>query len=209
MFLALFKVIVCTFLIIHIFDSFSKYFRSYNVSQFPCFSVFLDIFQFLTCEFLIFVFQYSRHMSCPTVYLYHFSRFSVFLAIFQFLLCWDSLFPQLSVFSPYPRTYSVCFTFSTFFSVSRHIPCPNVYVSHFPGFITFLDIFQVLECTFIFFHVFQCFSPYSSSYHVNFSFSFVSILPIYHVLQCTFIIFLVSQCFSPYSSSYHVRFSFS
>jgi hypothetical protein len=56
-FLALFQVLMSTFLIFHVFDSFSKNFRSYNVSHFPRFSVFLAIFQFLPCEFLIFVYQ--------------------------------------------------------------------------------------------------------------------------------------------------------
>ena len=108
----------------------------------------------------------------------------------------------------------MCFSFSTFFSVSRHIHGPTVCVSHFPGFLTFHAIFQVLQCTFIFFHVFQCFPPYSKSYHVRFSFSsfvcffchitgptvwvsnfscFLRFLAIFQVLPCLFLIFLVCQ----------------
>jgi hypothetical protein len=48
-------------------------------------------------------------------------------------------------------SYSVHFPFSTFFSVSRHIPGPTVCVSHFSRFLGFL--------------------PYSKSYSVHFSFS--------------------------------------
>ena len=118
---------------------------------------------------------------CLSVFSPYVMSYSVHLSFFSFLsvsrhipvpIMWDSHFPSLSVFSPYPRIYSVCFSFSTFFSVSRHIPNPTVCVSHFPGFLTFLAIFQVLQCTFIFFHVFDCFSPYSRSYHVRFSFSY-------------------------------------
>ena len=149
-FLALFQVLLCTFLIFHSFDSFSKYFRSYIVSHFPRFSVFLDIFQFLPCEFLIFVCQYSRHMSCPTVYIYHFSHFSVFLAIFQFLSC------EILIFL-------IC-------QFSRNIPGPTVCVSHFPRFSAYLAIFTVLQCVCLIFQVFSLFMPYSRSFSVHLSF---------------------------------------
>ena len=59
----------------------------------------------------------------------------------------------------------------TFFSVSRHIPGPTVCISHFSRFSVFLAIFQVLQCAFLIFHVFQCFLPYSRSYSVSVSFS--------------------------------------
>jgi hypothetical protein len=125
----------------------------------------------------------------------------VFLAIFQFLACWDTRFPQLSDFLPYPRTYSVCFSFSTFLSVSRHIPDPTVCVSHFPGFLTSLAIFQVVKCTFMFFHFFHCFSPYSRYYNVRFSFSSFQFCQ--HIPDTTVHVshFTRFSCFSPYSRS--------
>ena len=140
-FLALFQVLECTFLILQGFDSFSKYFRSYNICDFTRFSVFLAIFHLLPCEFLICVCQFSRHMSCPTVYIYHFhvfqcfspysrtyhvrfsfSTFVSFLAIFQVLQCVCLIFQVISLLSPYARYYSVHLSFFIFFSVSRHIP---------------------------------------------------------------------------------------
>ena len=36
----------------------------------------------------------------------------------------DSSIPCWSVFTPYSRSYSVCFSFCTFFSVYHHIPAP-------------------------------------------------------------------------------------
>ena len=100
-------------------------------------------------------------------------------------------------------------------------------VSHFSRF-RFLTIIQVLQCTFLIFHLFQCILPYSRSYHVSFSFSLlVSFLAIIQLLQCIcliFHVFTVSRhilgskvsvshfpsllVFSPYSSSDSVCFSF-
>ena len=75
---------------------------------------------------------------------------------------------------------------------------------------SFLDIFQVLHCAFLIFHVFECFLPYSrsKSFYVSFftffqfscdipgtivcisHFSRLSIfLAIFHFLQCVFLIF--------------------
>ena len=61
-----------------------------------------------------------------------------------------------------------------------------------------------LQCAFLIFHVFQCFSPYSMSYSVCFSFSMIFSFPaILHVLQCAFLfstfllflaIFQIKQC---------------
>ena len=63
---------------------------------------------------------------------------------------------------------------------------------------------------FLIFHVFQCFSPYSTSYSLLFSFSMIFTFPfILQVLQCAFLIFHDFECFSPYSWSYSVHFSFS
>ena len=71
------------------------------VSHFTSFSLFLAIFHVLLCEFLIFLLcQFSCHIPGPSVCMYHFTRFSVS--------------------SPKSRSYSVHFSFVTFFSVSRH-----------------------------------------------------------------------------------------
>ena len=88
------------------------------------------------CVCLIFhVFRFSHHIPGPIVCVFHFPRFSVF--------------------SPYSRSYREYFSFSTFFNVSRHIPGSAVYVAHFARFSVFLAIFQVLQCAFLIFHVFQ------------------------------------------------------
>ena len=64
------------------------------------------------------------------------------------------------------------FSHFTFFTVSCYTPVPKSLV--------------------FFLHVFQYFSPYFMSYHVNFSFStFVSFLAIFKVQQCEFIISLL------------------
>ena len=80
-------------------------------------------------------------------------------------------------------------------------------VSHFPRFSVFLP--KSYSVNFSFFQVFQCFSQYSRSYQVIFSFSLlVSFLATFQVLQGAFLIFHVFHCISPYSMSYHVSFSF-
>ena len=144
--------------------------------------------------------------------------YSVFL-IFQDFQC--------SRHSPFLT--NVLFFFFMFFSVSHHISCPTVCVSHFPWF--------------------SVYSPYSMSYRVHFPkmwkfflffcfFFFLVLLAIFLVTQClclifpffnflvffqvlhcvflifqlfecAFLIFHVFQCFLPYSRSYSVRFSFS
>jgi hypothetical protein len=88
-----------------------------------------------------------------------------------------------------------------------------VCASHFPRFFSFVAIFQVLQCAFFIFHFFtvsrsftgptgcvshfarffQCFSPYSRSYHDFLIFLFASFLDIFKVLQCVFLIFHVFQ----------------
>ena len=92
----------------------------------------LTIFQLLHCVFLILhLFQNPRYIPRPTMCVSHFTSFSVL--------------------SPYCRSYSVHFSFSTFFS--------------------FLSIIQVLKGVFLIFEIFQGFSPYFTSYGVHFSFS--------------------------------------
>jgi len=210
-FLTTFQVIQCVFLIFLIFQCFLPYSKTYRVFvSFSTYFSLLTIIQVLECVFLIFQFfhyfsafsrsysvcvviflicQCSRHIPGPTECVSHFARVSVFLAIFQFLPCEFLIF--------------IC-------QFSRHIPGPTVCVSHFSRFLTFLAIIQVLQCTFLIFHPFQCFSPYSRSYHVSFSISLlVSFLTIIQVLQCIFHIFHVFHCFSPYSRFHSECVSFS
>ena len=133
-----------------------------HISHFSCFSLFLDIFQVIQWVCLIFqIFEFSHRISVPTMWFSHFC---------------------LSIFSPYSWSYSMCVSFSTFF--------------------TFLALYQVLKCTFLIFHVFLCLLLYTRSCHVSFSFSLlVSFLTIFQVLQCAFLIFLIFHIFSV---SFHI-----
>ena len=99
-------------------------------------------------------------------------------------------------FLAYSRSYSVHFSFSTFFSVSRHNAGPTVYFSHFSRFSVLLAIFHIIQCAFLIFHPFQCFLPYFRSNNICVSFfTYFSFLAIILVLQCVFLIFHVFQCF--------------
>ena len=87
------------------------------------------------------------------------------------------MFHVFHSFLPYSRYYSVCFSFCTFFRVSRHISSPAMWVSQFSR----LSVFSL----------------YSRSYNVSFSFSFlVSFLNIYHILKYAFFfkIYLFIYC---------------
>ena len=120
-FLAIFQVQQCVCLIFHVFD-------------------FLALFQVLSCALFIFhIFQFSGHIPGPTVCVSHFARLKVFLAIFWVLEFAFLSFHFFLCFSPYSRSYSVCFSFCTFFRV----------------FFFFFPIFQVLLCVSLIFHVFQ------------------------------------------------------
>ena len=145
--------------ILGVCDSFQKFFT------------FLAIIQILQCIFLIFDdFQFSCHTPGLTLVQFSFSKF-------------------LSIFLPYSRSYSVCVSFSTFFS--------------------FFIIIQGLQCVYLIFHVFECFSPYFMTYSVCFSFSMIfSFLTIFQVLPCAFLIFHIFEYFSPYSRSYTICVSF-
>ena len=83
----------------------------------------------------------------------HFSRFWLFLAIFHVL---QSVFLMFNIF-PF----------------SCHFSGPKVCISYFPPSSVFLTIFQVIQCLCLIFQVFPCFSPYSRSYCVFFSFSMI------------------------------------
>ena len=131
---ARFSMFIGIFQVLHCVSHFPNFQFSHHIpghtvciSHFPHFSVFLAIFQDLQSFCFIFhVFQSSHHNPGPRVCISHFSVFSLFLGIFQVLQCVCCHFPHLSVFSPYPRSYRVCFSFCTCFSVSRHIPVPTM-----------------------------------------------------------------------------------
>ena len=128
------------------------------ISHLPGFSLFRATQQVKQCLYLIFhVFQFSHHDPGSRVCISHFSRFWLFLTVFQVIECL-CLILQLLTFSrnntgptlcmyrfyvshcflPHSRSYSVCFSFSTIF--------------------IFLSILQVLQCAFLIFPVFECFS---------------------------------------------------
>ena len=190
------------------------------LSHFSRFFNFLAIFQVRKCTFLIFhVFQcflpYSRSYSVHFSFLTFFGVF----AIFQCLQC--------------------AFLIFYVFQFSQHIPGPRVCIAHFSRFsvflticqvihdcvlfFSFLAIIQVLQWSFLIVHIFQCFSPYSSSYSVCVSFStffsffflflflflFCFVFAILQVLQCVFHTFPRFSVFLPYPSSYSVHFTFS
>ena len=119
------------------------------ISHIAPLSVFLAIFQVIDCLCLfLHIFHFCRHTPGPTVCIPHFPHFLVFCAIFQMLQCLFLIFHvffQFSChnqalqhlflifhffecFSPYFTSYSVCFLFCTFFSVSYHILCFSYYI---------------------------------------------------------------------------------
>ena len=168
---------------------------------------FLAIFQVLQCAFLIFhVFQWFRHFASSQVDVSHFPWFSVFL--------------------PYSMSYSGHFSFSTFFSFSRHssrpkgfishdphfqlswpIAGPTVCISHFSCFSIFVVIFHYLTSVSLIFREFQffCHIPCPtvdiSKFYNFFSFS-------RHISRPKVCIshFPWFSVFSPYFRSYSVHF---
>ena len=120
-----------------------------------------------------------------------------------------SHFPCLSDFSPQSRSYSVCFSYFTFFTVSRHIQGPTLCVSYFARFSPFLAIFLVLLYEYFIFLV-CLFSRHITGkrcfYHICYVFQlsrqnpgrtvcisrfsrFSLFLAVFHVQQCVFLIF--------------------
>ena len=164
------------------------------ISHFPRFVSFFPIFQFLQYAFLIYHdFHVSGHIPGPTVCICHCSRFTVFLNIFQVVQCVFLIF-HLFQFSHYIIINKVSISlFPKFFSVSRHIPCPTVCISHFSRFSVFLDVFQILQCRCFIFHVFQfsCHIPGPTVCISHFS-RFSVFLAIFQVIQCLCLIF---HCF--------------
>ena len=144
-FLSIFLVLQYVFLILHIFSVFSPYPGStVCVSHFPWLSVILP---------------YSRS------YIVHltFSIIFSFLAIFQVILCAFLIFQHFQGFTLYSMSYSVSFLFFTFFSLSRDNFLSYSVCFSFSMIFSFLTIHRVLQCAFLFFHIFQGFSPYFSS----------------------------------------------
>ena len=110
--LDIFQVLQCLCSIFHFFQWFLPYSRSYHISfSFSSFDIFLAIFQVLKWVCIPFhVFQFFQHILVPVM--------------------WISLFFfHFPVLSPYSRSYSVHFLFSTLFSFSRHIPGLTVCIS--------------------------------------------------------------------------------
>ena len=164
MFLNIFHILHCAFLILHDFQ-FPHHTAGSTlcISHFPCFLVFLAIFQVLQCLCLIFhIFQFSLQNPGTTMGISHILRLSLFLTFFPVLQSVFLYFTRFSIFSPYSRYYHDFLIFLPY-QFSRHIKGPTVCVSHFPHFFRFLAIFQVLQWAFLIFQVFQCFSAYSMS----------------------------------------------
>ena len=123
-------------------------------------------------------------------------------------------FSTFSVFSPLSRSYSVNFSFSTFFIISHNIPVPTMCISHFSRFSVFFFC-HISSPTLCLSHFprFSVSSPYYRSYSVCVSFfKLFSFLSIFQVLQYEFLDFHILQFFSPFSSptlctSYLTRFS--
>ena len=208
-FLSILQVLQCAFLIFPVFECFSTIQLKHGLC-------------------LIFdVFQFSRHIPGPRVCSSQFARFSVFLqfsrtyifrvsfsTLFSFLptfqviqcLCLilklltfsqNNTGPTLCIshfqvshcFLPHSRSYSVCFSFSTIF--------------------IFLSILQVLQCAFLIFPVFECFSTIQLKQCLCLISTFFNFLAIFQVLKCVFLNLHIFPCFLPNSRTYSVRFSYS
>ena len=133
-----------------------------------------------------------------------------------------SHFPWLSFFLLYFWSYSVHFSFFTFFSdfvifqVVKwiiHISMSFIFLVkfhvlqwtflNFLTFSVFLAIFHVVKCVFLIFYDFQ-FSRHNPGPTVcisHFS-SFPGFLAIFQILQCAFLSLHVFECFLPYYRSY-------
>jgi hypothetical protein len=144
-FFAIFHVLPCEFLISLVGECYLHIpGPTVGISHFSRFSVFLVIFQVIQCLCLFFprfsvfspksrsysvyfsyfnFFNLSLCIPSHTVFVSHFPRFFSFLATIQVLHCVLLIFKVFHCFLPYSMSYSVCFSFHTFFSVSRHISC--------------------------------------------------------------------------------------
>ena len=173
------------------------------ISHFSCFSEIFALFKSIKCLCLIFhFFQFCHH--------------------FPVQQCVFLIFHVFHCFSPYCRPYNICVSFSTLFSSY------TMYFSYFK-FSLLLATFQVLECVFLIFHVFDFFLPYSRSNFVCVTFStvfqfschipgltvnislfsrFSVFLSIFQVIHCFSLIFYVFQFFHQKAGStvciYHI-----
>jgi len=170
-FLAIFQVLQCAYLLFHVVQCFSPCFRSWSFCF--LFSTFLNVSTRITSQTVFMshnpcvCFWFSRfcsvscHYQGPIMGISHFPCFSVLLAIFRVLQCAFSFSTFYSVlfcfFSWFYFLFVFLFLFLFFFFC--HFSGPTVCISHFPGFSVFLAIFQVLNCPFLISHDFQCFSP--------------------------------------------------
>jgi len=215
-FLTIFQVLPCEFLIVLVGQFTHHFFRSHSVhlslstffcvschipgftvcmSYFPCILVFSPFSRSNNVHFSFFnVLSVSCYISYPTV-CFSFSMIFSFLAILQ-VLQWTLLIFKVSQFS-------------------NCIPGPTVCISHFPRFSVFLAYSRSYSVHFSFstfsiflqysrsysvhsylFHVFQCFLPYFMSYSGCLSFSmFFRFLSILQVLECAFLIFSFAAFF--------------
>ena len=139
-FLAIFQVMPCAFLIFHVFQvSLHTPGSTVCISHFPSFSVFLPTFPVLQC-----VSHFSRISNSSANFRsynvhFSFSMFFRFLAIFHFLQCAFLIFHLLKVFC--------------------HIPRPTVCISHSPCYSVFLNFFHVIQCFYLISMFFQYFLP--------------------------------------------------
>jgi hypothetical protein len=122
----------------------------------------------------------SRHIPGSIVFVSHFPCFSVFLATIHVLQYAFFIIQGFQCFSQDSSSYSICASFSTFFWLSCHYPCPTVSVSHFPKFSVFLPYFRS--------HIehFSFFTFFNISYHIQGHTFWISPFP-------------CSSFFSPYS----------
>jgi len=140
------------------------------------------------CISHFFYFEFSCHTPCPTVCISHFPRFwetcishfhlfecfspysmsnrvcvsfstfFCFLTLFQVLKFPFLIFHFFKVSSHIIRP-AVCVSHFSTFQFSRHTPYPTLCIPYFARFWVFFAIFQVLQCAFLIFQFFQCFSP--------------------------------------------------
>ena len=164
--LAIFQIKQCLCLIIHFFWVFSPQVLQCEFLIFYVFHCFLPYSRNLVCvsHFAHLDFSVSRHISHSNVCVSHFPLFSVFLPYSMFYILQFSFSKFLSfschIVSP---TVCVCVSFSTLFRVSHHIPAPIVWVSHFFRFPCFSLYSRSYNVHFSFFTLFQVFSPYFTS----------------------------------------------
>ena len=156
LYLAIYPVLPCEFLIFHVyfyyFLPYSKYYSEsfsfctfFNVSRhiashtmwvfhFPCWSVFLPYSRSYSVYFLFFTFfSVSCHIPGNTLFVSHFPRFS-FLAKIKVLQCLFQISRIFHCFSPYFMSYYLNIIFL---------------------FVSFLAIFQVVQCLCLIFHIWQ------------------------------------------------------